>query len=141
MANYTFIKPFKTTIGSKDANALLMGATPFQEINFKIGDKINGSPFGGVDTNRVIETRVGNANINITPEYLKEEAENQPVINETVNLGLIKQDAEDKFYEKLGIKTQVGGFMSGKIASKSKGRLLVAVVLVAGYFAYKKFKK
>ena len=67
MANYTFIKPFKTTIGSKDANAVLMGATPFQEINFKIGDKINGSPFGGVDTNRVIETRVGNANINIPP--------------------------------------------------------------------------
>jgi hypothetical protein len=34
--NYTFIKPFKTTIGSKDADALLKGATPFQEINFKI---------------------------------------------------------------------------------------------------------
>ena len=68
-------------------------------------------------------------------------AENQQVLNETVNLELIKQDAEDKFYEKLGIKTQVGGFMSGKIASKSKGRVLVLLVLVAGYFAYKKFKK
>ena len=68
-------------------------------------------------------------------------AVNQPVVNETINLGVIKQDAEDKFYEKLGIKTQVGGFMSGKIASKSKGRALILLVLVAGYFAYKKFKK
>ena len=74
MKNYTFIKPYKTTIGSKDADAILKGASPFQEINFKIGDKINGSPFGGVDTNRVVETRVGNVNLNIPPEYLKEEA-------------------------------------------------------------------
>jgi hypothetical protein len=40
MKNYTFIKPFKTTIGSKDVDARLIGAVPFQEINFKIGDKV-----------------------------------------------------------------------------------------------------
>jgi len=74
MKKYTFIKPYKTIIGSKDADAILKGASPFQEINFKVGDKINGSPFEGVDTNRVVETRVGNVNLNIPPEYLKEEA-------------------------------------------------------------------
>ena len=142
MKNYTFIKPYKTTIGSKDVDALLIGAVPFQEINFKIGDKIIGSVFGGADTNRVVETRVGNANLNIPLEYLKEESVNQPIVNETVKLGVIKQDAEDKFYEKLGIQTQSGGFMSGKgLDSKIKGRALILVVLVAGYFAYKKFKK
>ena len=139
MKNYTFIKPFKTTIGSKDANALLMGATPFQEINFKIGDKINGSQFGGVDTNRVIETRVGNANINIPPEYLKEEAENKTVVNapKEVAYSSVNLSSEEKFYESLGIKSK-GGW---SFTVKAKGRLLVAVVLVAGYFAYKKFKK
>jgi hypothetical protein len=45
---------------------------------------------------------------------------------------------EDKFYEMLGIKKTYGGW---GIQSRPLGRLLVAGVLVAGYFAYKKFKK
>jgi hypothetical protein len=44
---------------------------------------------------------------------------------------------EEKFYQSLGITTK-GGYDA---TVKAKGRLLVAVVLVAGYFAYKKFKK
>jgi hypothetical protein len=139
MKNYTFIKPYKTTIGSKDANALLKGAAPFQEINFKIGDKINGTPYGGDDTNRVVETRVGNANLNIPPEYLKEEAVNQPVADapKEVAYSSVNLSPEEKFYESLGLKDK-GGLT---LPLKSKGRLLVAVVLVAGYFAYKKYKK
>jgi hypothetical protein len=139
MKNYTFIKPYKTTIGSKDANALLIGAVPFQEINFKIGDKINGTPFGGDDTNRGVETRVGNANLNIPPEYLKEEAVNQPVADapKEVAYSSVNLSPEEKFYESLGLKDK-GGLT---LPLKSKGRLLVAVVLVAGYFAYKKYKK
>ena len=46
---------------------------------------------------------------------------------------------EDKFYEMLGIKKTPSGSIG--IQSRPLGRLLVAVVLVAGYFAYKKFKK
>ncbi len=46
--------------------------------------------------------------------------------------------AEDKFYESLGIKKSSGGW---GIQSRPIGRILVAVVLVAGYFAYKKYKK
>jgi hypothetical protein len=46
--------------------------------------------------------------------------------------------AEDKFYESLGIKKSSGGW---GIQSRPMGRILVAIVLVAGYFAYKKFKK
>lgn len=134
MKNYTFIKPYKTTIGTKDADALLKGAAPFQEINFKIGDKINGSPFGGVDTNRIVETRVGNVNLNIPPEYLKEEVVNQPTL---VKPTQVSQDAEEKFYESLGLKNR-GGYSP---TIKAKGRFLIVVLLVAGYFAYKKFKK
>jgi hypothetical protein len=47
--------------------------------------------------------------------------------------------AEDKFYEKLGIKYH-NTHMFG-VASRMKGRFYLAVVLVGGYFAYKKFKK
>lgn len=47
--------------------------------------------------------------------------------------------AEDKFYEKLGIKYH-NTHMFGR-PSRTKGRLLVVVALVGGYFAYKKFIK
>ncbi len=50
-----------------------------------------------------------------------------------------KLTAEDRLYEKLGIKYH-NTHMFG-VASRFKGRFLLAVVLVAGYFAYKKFKK
>ena len=46
---------------------------------------------------------------------------------------------EDKFYEMFGIKKTRSGDIG--IQSRPLGRLLVAVVLVGGYFAYKKFKK
>jgi hypothetical protein len=54
------------------------------------------------------------------------------------NMGMGVLTAEDKFYEMLGIKKTSGGW---GIQSRPLGRLLVAVVLVGGYFAYKKFKK
>ena len=46
---------------------------------------------------------------------------------------------EDKFYEMIGIKKTDG--TGWGLQSRPVGRLLVAVILVAGYFAYKKFKK
>ena len=66
---------------------------------------------------------------------------NQTVVNAPVKLEKIGDvlTAEDKFYESLGIKYH-NTHMFG-VASRRKGRLLVAIVLVAGYFAYKKFKK
>ena len=47
--------------------------------------------------------------------------------------------AEDKFYEMFGIKYH-NTHMFG-VASRMKGRFYLAVILVAGYFAYKKYKK
>ena len=46
---------------------------------------------------------------------------------------------EDKFYQKLGIEKSSGNGWG--IQSRPLGRMLVIVALVAGYFAYKKFKK
>jgi hypothetical protein len=46
---------------------------------------------------------------------------------------------EDKFYEKLGIKYH-NTHMFG-VASRMKGRFYLGLLLIAGYFAYKKFKK
>ena len=64
-------------------------------------------------------------------------AENQTTINSS-DKPLDKyagEDKEEKFWRNLGIKRD--DFFKAKV----KGRLLVAVLLVAGYFAYKKFKK
>jgi len=51
----------------------------------------------------------------------------------------VELTTEDKFYEMLGIKKTDGSGWG--LQSRPVGRLLVAVVLVGGYFAYKKFKK
>jgi hypothetical protein len=56
---------------------------------------------------------------------------------EKVNLSTSSLSPEEKFYQSLGIVSK-GGWSP---TVKAKGRFLVAVVLVAGYFAYKKFKK
>jgi hypothetical protein len=77
------------------------------------------SPFGG---KLPIEVKPTNEVVNTPKE----------VAYSSVNLS-----PEEKFYESLGLKDK-GGLT---LPLKSKGRLLVAVVLVAGYFAYKKFKK
>jgi hypothetical protein len=64
---------------------------------------------------------------------------NQPIADaqKEVAYQSVNLSQEEKFYESLGLKDK-GGLT---LPLKSKGRLLVAVVLVAGYFAYKKFKK
>ena len=65
--------------------------------------------------------------------------ENQTVVDapKEVAYSSVNLSSEEKFYESLGLKDK-GGLT---LPLKSKGRLLVALVLVAGYFAYKKFKK
>jgi hypothetical protein len=68
----------------------------------------------------------------------------KPTTNEVKQQNLlapreVKLTAEDKFYEILGIKKTDGSGWG--LQSRPVGRLLVAVVLVGGYFAYKKFKK
>ena len=63
------------------------------------------------------------------------QSQNQPVVVNTEVYAKPNLSLEEKFYESLGLKSSMF------FTLKSKGRLLVAVVLVAGYFAYKKFKK
>jgi hypothetical protein len=66
-------------------------------------------------------------------------AENQPInTQQAVMRNTDVLNAEDKFYEMFGIKKSSGGW---GIQSRPLGRILVGVILVAGYFAYKKFKK
>lgn len=62
-------------------------------------------------------------------------AENQSIVKELQTKEVYSQDSEDKFWRSLGF-TQ-----SDMIKPKHKGRFYLVVVLVAGYFAYKKFKK
>jgi hypothetical protein len=64
-------------------------------------------------------------------------AVNQPVVVNTEVYAKPNLSSEEKFYESLGIKSR-GGWSP---TVKAKGRFYLAVVLVAGYFAYKKFKK
>lgn len=46
------------------------------------------------------------------------------------------ETAEDKFYEKLGIK-----YNPTWNSSRNKGRILILLIAIGGFLAYKKFKK
>ena len=78
------------------------------------------------------------------------QSQNQPIVVKPTTDGVKQQNLnlairgdvmtqEDKFYEMFGIKKSRSGDIG--IQSRPLGRLLVAVVLIGGYFAYKKFKK
>jgi hypothetical protein len=77
----------------------------------------------------------------ITEEDRKRMENNLLIAKEAVvsNPRLSNMTFEDKFYESLGIKKSSGEGWG--LQSRPVGRILVAVAVVAGYFAYKKFKK
>jgi hypothetical protein len=123
---------------------------PFAE--YKIGDVLEVKTFPNTQQSEppkflVIDEKLG------SPKYGFGGRGSEPFFKEikddvqTINTIAVKQisdskignktlNIEEKFYESLGIKTE-GGY---DWTVKAKGRLLVAVTLVAGYFAYKKFK-
>ena len=125
---------------------------------FKKGEKIYGTfvPNIGVLTKNPIVgkkdgTRIPLSNFsNIMEEY------NQNLINNQLATTKRKADyeqslidyqknapLEDKFYQLFGLKyDRASGNMFGFLGSSTfKGRFYLTLALVAGYFAYKKFKK
>jgi hypothetical protein len=80
-------------------------------------------------------TKYGFGGYGSTPFYeLFKEKENS---SENLSPSVKNISTEEKFYESLGIKSK-GGWSP---TAKAKGRFYLAVVLIASYFAYKKFKK
>ena len=140
------IKDYKYTIkGNPSAPIGQIGGASREDITFtfKAGQIVEGY----ISDKNEIQVRVGN-NFAIIPkenwEFVNKEqnATNQSISvkppTEIVNLSpSANLSSEEKFYQSLGLKDR-GGWSP---TAKAKGRFLVAVVLVAGYFAYKKFKK
>jgi len=125
--DYIYPKPsYNSLVGNYTEPAHLLYKSDLNNLSIKI-------PFDYV---RKVDNNTNLSKISTSNQITSVETTNTPV-----KLATSSQDAEDKFYEKLGIETQSGGMMSGRLDSKLKGRFLVAVVLVAGYLAYKKFKK
>ncbi len=138
-----------------------------QSITFKKGDIVDGvfTPSHKIGGGRGImaETTipdtilVPNPNINkglfngngasswfsISPDVLELSSDQSSASKTNSNsllkpIGNINMTAEDKLYEKLGIKFTNSGW---GLKSRPMGRLLVLGVLIASYFAYKKFNK
>lgn len=68
MNNYTFKKSFTTKIGSNKANLMMPGSIPSQILEFKVGDKIQGTP--SEDGKSIVATPRPNAYVNIPIEFL-----------------------------------------------------------------------
>jgi len=133
MADYKFIKDYTYKTGSTCPEGML-GCMP-EIITFKKGDILAGLSNNLSKDGKTVTSFQGNFSYIIPIEYLvSTDLVNQPVINSPAK-EVLSQDKEDNFWRSLGVKT------SGMIKPKVKGRFYLVVVLVAGYFAYKKFKK
>jgi len=129
MANFT--KNYETTGGMGGARPLdtydldlpLTNGGVVKSLDFGIVNPIHSPNYDG--NKPIVKTTEEVVRTGTLPAQL---VSYQPVVN---------LSSEEKFYQSLGITTK-GGYDA---TIKAKGRLLLLVVLVGGYFAYKKFKK
>jgi hypothetical protein len=162
MANFT--KNYETTEIVGNPNVLGGGARPLDTYDLDLGlgeskpytktpfdfTKINIKDYIGDTSQTKVLCKDGTFGYDLSSSNAKYDnsktcmnnggrAENQTVVNSQKEVAYSSENLspEEKFYQSLGIKSK-GGW---SFTVKAKGRLLVAVVLVGGYFAYKKFKK
>jgi hypothetical protein len=116
-----------------------IGGAP-NTIDFKKGDALTGLSLTLSEDKKQVISNMGNFKIGIPVENLTIlNDDGTPESAGTVTMPPpTKLTAEDKFYEKLGIKYSDSGW---GIKSRPMGRILVLGVLIASYFAYKKFNK
>ena len=157
---YTLTNDFSidsTLNASTNELAKIKGLNPI--VTFKKGQKVYGTfvPNSGVATSSYPNV-AGSPNINIPlnnfssimEEYSKNLLSNKNTTDNRLKDYEQKQidfqknaPLEDKFYQLFGLKYDTAsGNMFGFLGSSTfKGRLYTTIILVAGYFAYKKFKK
>jgi hypothetical protein len=121
-----------------------IGGAP-NTIDFKKGDALTGLSLTLSEDKKQVISNMGNFKIGIPVEnltILNDDGTPESGSMETLPPAIMppptKLTAEDKFYEKLGIKYSDSGW---GIKSRPMGRILVLGVLIASYFAYKKFNK
>jgi hypothetical protein len=117
----------------------MIGCAP-NTIDFKKGDALTGLSLTLSEDKKQVISNMGNFKIGIPVENLTIlNDDGTPELAGTVTIPPpTKLTAEDKFYEKLGIKYSDSGW---GIKSRPMGRILVLGVLIASYLAYKKFNK
>lgn len=150
MENYTFSKEYKITVGSKNADPNMSGSVPYAELNFKVGDVIQGTL--SEDKKAVVTMPRPNAFVNIPIDYFQPKnnltLENlpikAPINNVTIQNNAIanvfdRKTAEDKLYEKFGVKYN-NTHMFG-VSSRIFPRLvIISIICLVGFGIYKNKK-
>lgn len=142
------IKDYRIEINNPSCKEGMYGCIGNYVQVFKVGEIVDGGfgvSQGGLSSDgKYFVKGMGNWTIQIPIENVQLlNDDGTPASKTNSNLLLkpienINMTAEDKLYEKLGIKFTEGGW---GLKSRPMGRLLVLGVLIAGYFAYKKFNK
>ena len=139
-----FIKDYILTVNNPNCKEGMVGCQPSNTQNFKSGQVVSGGIGGGSLDTKNFYIGYGNYTNPIPLEYIKVLNDDGTPASKTNSNSLLKpieninMTAEDKLYEKLGIKFTNSGW---GLKSRPMGRLLVLGVLIASYFAYKKFNK
>jgi hypothetical protein len=112
-----FIKDYTLTVNNPDCTKEMVGCQPSRTINFKLGQVVSGGVRGGSLDSKNFYIDYGNYTNPIPLEYIK-------VLNDDGTL----------------ITNPTADVAPQTFLQKNKTNLLIAGVLVLGYFAYKKYK-
>ena len=116
-----FIKDYTLTVNNLFCKDGMIGCQPTKNIDFKLGQVISGGIRGGSLDSKNFYIDYGDYTKAIPLEYVK----------------VLNDDGTPYAIQKL-VNSQE---KQQPFLDKHKNHLLIAVALVAGYFAYKKFKK
>jgi hypothetical protein len=125
MENYKFIKDYTYKTGSSCPEGMI-GCAP-EIISFKKGDILGGISNNLSKDGKNIVSYRGNFSYTIPIEYV------EIITNISDNVKIDKITPEPP--------TKSDSPFSSKLLGAYNKNLIIAIVLVAGYFAYKKFKK
>ena len=128
---YVFLKDFSFIYSTSD------GSDGSNMVNYKKDQVVFPFAKGLANEKRILEPAFKEALDKgvLVPQKMAQ----QKLLQQQLQQGIEQLTLEDKFYEKLGIKYH-NTHMFG-VASRMKGRFYLGLLLIAGYFAYKKFKK
>jgi hypothetical protein len=111
----------------------------YKYYNYKIGDVIDVQNFY-FSTEKLAKLPIKEQNLGVALSYLQKVSDTTPLSKENISFGNTYKDNLTQG-NSTNVPTKSGGSVFTKLAGAYNKNLIIAVVLVAGYLAYKKFKK
>jgi hypothetical protein len=144
---YIFLKDFivSTCLKTDGSSGVVQpSCIEYKYYNYKVGDVINIQEFY-FNNELTGKLPISEQNLSVPMSYLQKVDDIQLITKQNISYGKTYKDnsTQAKSIDKEGMNIPTKGKedITKKILGAYNQNLIIAVVLVAGYFAYKKFKK